>query len=233
MLLRMDKRLSSSTQQTKQGELRSALYRAVSGRTERLAQQVQAPFGWQPVAVHVVDPPAHLATLGLTPIHNKSASGVSINWVGGRSMSWVKCQEQECGGSSEVTLAASGRKAGTNKSTSAWSNQKTASRICKAALLVQYQQLTAIVTQLWPVHCAQPLENLLACSCEQQQQATSRCTEDLHYTAATAAGPYLKSAATSNSYRQRKGGSQEYARQWQELQTQQPFLLWKRKPESL
>lgn len=33
MLLRMDKRLSSSTQQTKQGELRSALYRAVSGNS--------------------------------------------------------------------------------------------------------------------------------------------------------------------------------------------------------
>ena len=46
-----------------------------------------------------------------------SSAGVSINWVGGRSMSWVKCQEQQCGGS-EVTLAASGRKAGTNKSVS-------------------------------------------------------------------------------------------------------------------
>ena len=30
-------------------------------------------------------------------------------------MSWVTCQEHQCGGSSEVTLAASGRKAGTNK----------------------------------------------------------------------------------------------------------------------
>ena len=46
-----------------------------AGRTEHLAQQVQAPFGWQPMAVHVVDPPAHLPTLGLIPIHNKSASG--------------------------------------------------------------------------------------------------------------------------------------------------------------
>ncbi len=30
-------------------------------------------------------------------------------------MSWVRCEEQQCGGSTEVTLAASGRKAGTNK----------------------------------------------------------------------------------------------------------------------
>jgi hypothetical protein len=42
-------------------------------------------------------------------------AGVSINWVGRRSTSWVKCQEQHLGGSTEVTLAASGRRAGTNK----------------------------------------------------------------------------------------------------------------------
>ncbi|KAL0032713.1 hypothetical protein WJX79_005436 [Trebouxia sp. C0005] len=140
MMLHMDKHSSSSSQQTDQGELKSALYRAVAGRTEHLAQQLQAPFEWQPMAVHVVDAPAHLASLGLVPIHNKSASGVSINWVGGRSMSWDKCQEQQCGVGTEVTLAASGRRAGTNKRTSAWSNQKTASRLCKAALLLQYHQ---------------------------------------------------------------------------------------------
>lgn len=44
-----------------------------------------------------------------------SCAGVSINWVGGRSMSWDKCQEQQCGVGTEVTLAASGRRAGTNK----------------------------------------------------------------------------------------------------------------------
>ncbi len=44
-----------------------------------------------------------------------SFAGVSINWVGGRSMSWVKSQEHHLEGSSEVTLAASGRRAGTNK----------------------------------------------------------------------------------------------------------------------
>ncbi len=44
-----------------------------------------------------------------------SFAGVSINWVGGRSTSWVTCQKQHIEGSSEVTLAASGRKAGTNK----------------------------------------------------------------------------------------------------------------------
>ena len=49
-----------------------------AGRTEHLAQQLQAPFEWQPMAVHVVDPPAHLATLGLVPIHNKSASGALL-----------------------------------------------------------------------------------------------------------------------------------------------------------
>jgi len=117
--------------------------------------------------------------------------------------------------------------------TSAWSNQKTASRLCKAALLLQYHQLTASVAQLWPAHCSQPLETLPACTCEQQQQGTSQCTEGLHFTTATAADPYLKSAATSDSYHQCKGGSQEYAKQWQELQTQEPFVLWKHKPESL
>jgi len=49
-----------------------------AGRTEHLAQQLQAPFEWQPMSVHVVDPPAHLATLGLVPIHNKSASGALL-----------------------------------------------------------------------------------------------------------------------------------------------------------
>ncbi len=116
--------------------------------------------------------------------------------------------------------------------TSAWSNQKTASRLCKAALLLQYHQLTASVAQLWPAHCAQPLELSPACSCEQQQRATSQCTEGLHYTAATAAGAYLKSAATTGSYRQCKEGSQEYAKQWQDLQTQHFFVLWKQKPTS-
>lgn len=117
--------------------------------------------------------------------------------------------------------------------TSAWSNQKTASRLCKAALLLQYHQLTASAAQLWPEHCAESLRKSPACSSEQQQQATSRCSEGIHYTAATAAGAYLKSAASSDGYQQRKGCSQEYARQWQDLQTQQPFVLWKRKPESL
>ncbi|DBA98890.1 TPA: hypothetical protein ACH3X1_014641 [Trebouxia sp. C0004] len=222
MFSHMAKHSSSSSQQTKQGELRSALYRAVAGRTEHLAQQLQAPFEWQLMAVHVVGAPAHLASLGLVPIHNKSASGVSINWVGGRSMSWVMCQEQQCRGSTEVTLAASGRRAGTNKRASAWSNQKTASRLCKAALLLQYHQLTATVAQLWLAHCSREL----------QQQAISQCTEGLHYTTPTAAGAYLKSAAASGSYRECKGSSQEYARQWQDLQTQKPFVLWKHKPET-
>ena len=115
--------------------------------------------------------------------------------------------------------------------TSAWSNQKTASRLCKASLLLQYHQLTASAAQLWPAHCSQLLETSPACSCEQQQQATSRCTEGLHYTAATAAGAYLTSAAASDGYRQCKGGSQEYAKQWQDLQTQHFFVLWKQKPD--
>ena len=51
-----------------------------AGRTEHLAQQLQAPFEWQPMSVHVVDPPAHLATLGLVPIHNKSASGALLSF---------------------------------------------------------------------------------------------------------------------------------------------------------
>ena len=117
--------------------------------------------------------------------------------------------------------------------TSAWSSQKTASRLCKAALLLQYHQLTASVAQLWPAHCAQPLETSPSCSCEQQQQATSQCTEGLHDTTATAAGAYLTSAATSGSYRQCKEGSQDYATQWQDLQTQHFFVLWKQKPDSL
>lgn len=50
------------------------------GRTEHLAQQLQAPFEWQAMAVHVVDPSAHLATLGLVPIHNKSASGALLSF---------------------------------------------------------------------------------------------------------------------------------------------------------
>jgi len=50
-----------------------------AGRTRHLAQQLQAPFEWQPMTVHVVDSPAHLATLGLAPIHDKSASGATLN----------------------------------------------------------------------------------------------------------------------------------------------------------
>ncbi len=51
-----------------------------AGRTEHLAEQLQAPFEWQPMAVHVVDAPAHLASLGLVPIHNKSASGALMSF---------------------------------------------------------------------------------------------------------------------------------------------------------
>lgn len=51
-----------------------------AGRTEHLAQQLQAPFEWQPMAVHVVEAPTHLASLGLVPTHNKSASGAPLSF---------------------------------------------------------------------------------------------------------------------------------------------------------
>lgn len=71
--------------QVTQAVLHSALVKVFktaiecAGRTEHLAQQLQAPFEWQPMAVHVVDAPAHLASLGLVPIHNKSASGALLS----------------------------------------------------------------------------------------------------------------------------------------------------------
>ena len=51
-----------------------------AGRTEHVGQQLQAPFEWQAMDVHVVDAPAHLATLGLVPIQNKSASGALLSF---------------------------------------------------------------------------------------------------------------------------------------------------------
>lgn len=46
-----------------------------------------------------------------------NATGVSINWTGVASKAWPLAAGSS-GGSAEVTLAASGRKAGTNKSVS-------------------------------------------------------------------------------------------------------------------
>jgi len=115
--------------------------------------------------------------------------------------------------------------------TSAWSNQKTASRLCKAALLLQCHQLTASVAQLWLAQYTQLLEASSACSCEHRQLVTIRCMDASHSTTASAAAANLRSAAASGSYQQCKKGSQEYGRQWQALQTQELFALW-HKPAS-
>ena len=49
----------------------------------------------------------------------------------------------------EVTLAASGRKAGTAKTTSAWESDKTRSSLCKADMAAKFCQLLKMSGSTW------------------------------------------------------------------------------------
>lgn len=112
--------------------------------------------------------------------------------------------------------------------TSAWSNQKTASRLCKARLLLHYLHLTARVTQLRVPQC----KPLLV---EQQQLMTvsPKSPDAFSTTTAVMAADTMRLAKASKSYLQCKQGSQKYATQWRDLQMQKPFASWTPKPSHL
>lgn len=82
------------------------------------------------------------------------AAGVSINWncqlplLSALASPPATPSTAAAAGVHEVTLAAHGRKAGAGRKASNWSNKKTQSRLCSAALHEQWRQLLAVLPEL-------------------------------------------------------------------------------------
>lgn len=112
-----------------------ALHRALVGRLQPLATRLEHPFTHQAPVIRTtrVAPPSCAASaIGKVP------SGVSINW----SAPWQAGRSMQGEGSvHEVTLAASGRKAGAAKKGPAWSSPKTRSSLCKLEMYARFQEL--------------------------------------------------------------------------------------------
>lgn len=315
---------SNDTQALSLPAVRSAITRAVAGRTEQAASKLQSPFQWSPPTVHVIEAPALLQHMGLVPQDDKSASGVSINWLGPASASWTQqtcsggngrgdgnkavsggtssnriagpgrsgsgnrvgsSRSGSCGivssngarggkmavssgtayrrmpdssgniGSSEVTLAASGRKAGTNKKTSAWANQKTASRLCKVALLKWHHQLTEALSLTKQASLLETSASDAPRNAEQRNTASSAFekeagtqTDAIEWTSESAfrkdhdvdiaptvvpLASSVQARERSRSYWQLKQDCQGYASQWQVLKCNSLFTDWMPKPKEL
>ena len=116
-----------------------ALHRALVVRFQTLAARLERPFTHHAPAIHTtrIAPPSCMASaIGKVP------SGVSINW----SAPWQARHSMQGEGSvHEVTLAASGRKAGAAKKGPGWSSPKTRSSLCKLELYARFQELHGIM----------------------------------------------------------------------------------------
>lgn len=135
----------------------AALHRAVAGRTQALAPRLQPPFRHEPPVTSLVPPPP--AQLGLAPSQQrKSPSGVAINWSAPPDALQLAARASSVGklaaaGRHEVTVAADGRRSGTKRA-------PAMSRLCRAALLVQLQQLQQLLQE--------PGASLAGCRTHQQ-----------------------------------------------------------------
>jgi len=112
-----------------------ALHRALVGRFRTVAARLEHPFQQHPPAIHTtrIAPSCCTAsTSGTVP------SGVSINWSAPRKLGTSMLGE---GAVHEVTLAASGRKAGAVKKGPGWSSPKTRSSLCKLELYARFQEV--------------------------------------------------------------------------------------------
>ncbi|KAK9814518.1 hypothetical protein WJX72_007238 [[Myrmecia] bisecta] len=128
-----------------------ALQRAVVGRVEPVCDRLHGAFAWQPPRVQVVAVQG-LSDLALCPTSVRTVpSGVAINWSSPPSSTWAGASTQQpasrvivSGPVLEVTLAASGRRAGAAKKGPGWNSPKTRSSLCRACLLDNFRKLAAV-----------------------------------------------------------------------------------------
>ncbi|KAF6261035.1 adenosine deaminase/editase [Scenedesmus sp. NREL 46B-D3] len=214
----------------------AAAARAFAGWLQGCAALLQPPFALRPPAVVAVQ--AADGRLGLYPDEaRRSPSGVSINWscqlplLSAPVASTAKPSTAAAAGVHEVTLAAHGRKAGAGRNAPNWSNKKTRSRLCSAALYENWQALLAVLP-------APP-------------QASAPAPDAMHSRAADASGQHISAAGEEQrqdgqgsanavnaeldikAYRAEKQRvGQSYQQTWAALRnnSQSPFAGWLAKP---
>ena len=118
--------------------------------------------------------------------------------------------------------------------TAAWVSQKTASRLCKAALLLQYQQLATKLALLEPFEDRQSLLSARGQTTlfVDGNHVECRAREPVGYTAAPV-GAGNQDAAEFQTYLQAKRQDLQYANQWRALYTCKTFSSWICKPQEL
>jgi len=123
-----------------------ALWRATVDRCASLAPRLRPPYRWAPPQLYIAPPLP--ASLRLSPQPNVKAvlSGLAVNWSAAAPVAMLTANKKgriKATGAAattpvhEVTLAASGRKAGANKKSPAWNSAKTRSSLSKLSLLDQ------------------------------------------------------------------------------------------------
>ena len=141
--------------------------------------------------------------------------------------------------------------------TSAWANQRTASRLCKAALLKQHHQLTEALSLTKQASPPNTTASEAPKTAEKQVTVESALAEETvtptdaaEWTSETAlqkdqtadivgapmAAPpdgSIQAKELSRSYWQLKQDSQAYANQWQVLKSDSLFADWMQKPKEL
>eukprot|EP00884_Botryococcus_braunii_P020626 jgi/Botrbrau1/7247/Bobra.0021s0030.1 len=129
-----------------QHDLSAALHstlRALAGRLMGVEGRLPPPFLLRPPAIRVLAMPratAEALRLAETPTV-LVPSGVSINWSAACSVLWAGSQAPLSKATHEVTLAASGRKAGCSRKGRGWQSPATRSSLTKQAFLDRFLAL--------------------------------------------------------------------------------------------